>query len=74
MKNLKKMMILPVVGIFVFTTSCKKCEECHYEMTDASGAEMEMEIGEYCGDDLEAIEKNGYVVDGTTYEVHCHDH
>ena len=63
------------LGLFALAmafTSCKKeeCHECHYE--DANGAEVE--LGEKCGDDLEDLEANGINVDGTNYEVHCHEH
>ena len=54
----------------IFFASCEKnCHECHYDFNDT-----EVELGEKCDDDLEEIEKNGYTVDGVTYEVHCHDH
>jgi hypothetical protein len=50
--------------------SCKKkCHECHYDLNGA-----EVEIGEYCGDELEALEAAGFAVGDTTYEVHCHEH
>lgn len=68
---MKKMSVAIMVGAFVFGTgftSCKKCEECHYD--DANGEEVEM--GEYCGDDLEKLESEGETtVGGVTYEVHC---
>ncbi len=52
-------------------TSCKKdeCHECHYEKNGA-----EVELGEKCGDDLSNLEANGIAVDGTVYDVHCHEH
>ena len=71
---------LVVIGIALFsvvamTSSCKKCEECHYDSTDASGQVVEVEIGEQCGDDLEALEASGYKLnDSTTVDVHCHGH
>jgi hypothetical protein len=72
---MKKVSYLAVAAIFVLTavtSSCKKesCHTCHYE--DASNKEVE--LGEKCGDELEALEKDGYTVNGTKYEVHCHDH
>jgi len=71
-----KSVVLSVVAIsFIGFTSCKKCSECHYEVMDSSGQEVEVELGEYCGDDLEAIEASGYQLnDSTNYEVHCHAH
>lgn len=57
-----------VIGLLAIT-SCKKCSECHYDGTDG-----EVELGEYCGDDLENLESSGYVVGDTTYDVHCHEH
>lgn len=61
-----------VCAVGVGFVSCKKeeCHECHYD--DANGNEVE--IGEKCGDELESIEASGYNVDGTVYEVHCHEH
>lgn len=67
MKTGKKLLIA-LFGFFLIV-SCKKnqCAECHYD--GENGAEVE--LGEYCGDDLENIEADGYS-DGTTmYEVHC---
>lgn len=50
-------------------SSCKKCHECHYD--SPSG---EVEIGEYCDDKLEEIEKSGYTVGDSVYTVHCEEH
>ena len=64
---------LATLSVFAFTlSSCKKCHECHY---DAVGG-AEVELGEYCDEDLEEIEANGYHDHDadTTYEVHCHEH
>mgnify|MGYP001226424957 CR=1 FL=1 len=71
-----KKVILGVIAIsFIGLTSCKKCTECHYEAMDTSGQEIEMELGEYCDDDLETLEANGYQLnDSITVEVHCHGH
>lgn len=57
--------------IMLALASCKKeeCHECHY---DFNGEEIE--LGKKCGDDLKAIEKSGYAVNGVTHEVHCHEH
>ncbi len=72
---MKKVILGLVVVSFVGFASCKKCEECHYEMMDNSGQEIEVELGEQCGDDLEALEANGYQLnDSTNVEVHCHAH
>lgn len=58
--------------IGLLSVSCKKneCHECHYE----NDQDVAIEIGKYCGKDLENIEKNGFSVGSTTYEVHCHEH
>ena len=57
--------------LFLTLTSCKKeeCHECHYEKNGA-----EVELGEKCDDDLSNLEANGIAVDGTVYDVHCHEH
>jgi hypothetical protein len=63
---------LPFVAFAALSlTSCKKCEECHYD--DADGKEVD--LGEYCGDDLKEIEKNGNIeINGVMYDVHCAEH
>ncbi|HLU86309.1 MAG TPA: hypothetical protein VKZ44_01050 [Taishania sp.] len=69
MKNISVLTAFSVLILIV--ASCKKesCHECHYDLDG-----QEVELGKKCGDDLENLEKDGYVVDGTIYEVHCHDH
>lgn len=66
-----KLMIVGMGVVALAFTACKKeeCHECHY---DKDG--QEIELGEKCGDDLEAIEASGYNDGGTVYEVHCHEH
>lgn len=66
---MKMLTIIAAALSFLAITSCNKCAECHYDKDSE-----EVEIGEYCGDDLEAIEASGFSDSGTTYEVHCHDH
>lgn len=58
------------IGLIVLS-ACKKCAECHYDSPNG-----EVEIGEYCKDDLEAVEANGHYdsTNDTTYEVHCSEH
>jgi hypothetical protein len=62
---------LVALTISLLAVSCQRdhCHACHYDLNGA-----EVEIGEYCGDELEAIEADGYRVDTITYEVHCHEH
>lgn len=69
MKKSMKVYLPVVVGFLFVVTSCKKCEECHYDGTNG-----EVDLGELCDDELEDAEANGYVVNDTTYEVHCHEH
>lgn len=63
---------LPVVAFAAFSlTSCKKCEECHYDGAN----NQEVSLGEYCGDDLKEMEKNGNIeIDSVMYTVHCAEH
>lgn len=60
------------VTVALFAASCNKqeCAECHYD----DGQGNEVELGERCGEDLEALEANGHTVDGVHYEAHCHGH
>lgn len=68
---MKKVSLFAAFMLVFAASSCNnKCHDCHYE--DENGAEVE--LGEKCGDDLEDLEENGIVVNGTTYEVHCHEH
>lgn len=65
----KVLLLFSVVAVFGFT-SCEECHECHYDMNGS-----EIELGEFCDDELEEIEKAGFTdTDGTVYEVHCHEH
>jgi hypothetical protein len=66
---MKNALLVLVVLCFLAVSCKKKCHECHYDLNNA-----EVEIGEYCGDDLEALETTGFAVGDTTYEVHCHEH
>jgi hypothetical protein len=67
---MKFKILFSVCVCALMAVSCmKKCHECHYDLNGA-----EVEIGEYCGDELEAIEASGYAVNDTTFEVHCHGH
>lgn len=69
---MKKSKLFIAAGLLVLATvSCKKdeCHECHYEKNN-----VEVELGEKCEDDLEALEASGYNDGGVNYEVHCHEH
>jgi hypothetical protein len=69
---MKRLFIPTAAFFFLAFASCKKseCHECHYD--DASGAEVE--LGEYCDDELESLEANGYNDNGAIRTVHCHGH
>lgn len=72
MKKVSITLIASTLVLIIVISSCKKeeCHECHY---DDNGGEVE--LGSYCGDDLEEIEANGYVdSNGDNHEVHCHEH
>ncbi|MES2799987.1 MAG: hypothetical protein V4638_08220 [Bacteroidota bacterium] len=72
MKRKKINLALAGAVLIVGFSACNKqeCAECHYDDTQGN----EVEIGEHCGEDLEALEANGYDVDSVSYEVHCHEH
>jgi hypothetical protein len=68
----KSVIMLSFIALGAVTLSAcgkNKCHECHYEKDG-----QEIELGEKCGDDLEAIEASGFNDNGTVYEVHCHEH
>lgn len=69
---MKKIIIFTAVFSVFALISCNKnkCAQCHYY--NDIGAEFE--LGEFCGDDIENIEKNGYTLDGVTYSTHCGEH
>lgn len=69
---MKKSSLFIAAGFIILASvSCKKdeCHECHYEKND-----VEVELGERCGDDLKNIEASGFNDGGVVYEVHCHEH
>ncbi|MDP4684476.1 MAG: hypothetical protein NWS40_07285 [Crocinitomicaceae bacterium] len=70
MKKSISLVALALVASSILS-SCKKnqCTDCHYEKNG-----LEVELGEKCGDDIEALEASGYNDGGTVYEVHCHEH
>ena len=72
MKKVTSFIMMASIAGLTVLSACKKeeCHECHYEGDDGK----EVEIGEYCDEDLEKMEKDGYTKDGKTYEVHCEDH
>ena len=69
---MKALFITTLSFCLISLFSCKKsdCHDCHYD--DAAGAEVE--LGEYCDDELEALEASGYNDNGTIRTVHCHGH
>ena len=74
-KEVLKVSAVVLFGGFLLLsglTSCKKCAECDYHDEN----DNEVELGEYCKDDLENIEAEGYYDSSkdTTFEVHCGAH
>ena len=90
--TMKKISLLSIllVGMFGFMTSCSSsddCHECHIAYMNAVGDEVEVEIGEFCGDALADVETDGYshtieetivgtdtVPAGTYSDIHCEEH
>ena len=71
MKNVAFLGSMTII-VMVLSSSCSKnkCHNCHYDK-----AGMEIELGEYCGDELKQLEALGTFTDSTgTYTVHCHEH
>ena len=69
---MKKRALTIAAAAFVVLAmaSCKKCKDCHYDL-----AGTEVEIGEFCDDDLAEVEANGYALnDSVTVTVHCEEH
>ena len=83
---MKKLLIVPTLALFMFSCSdSDDCHECHVAyMTDAG--EIQVEIGEKCGTELDEVEAPGYLhpiemtvvgndtVPAGSYEVHCEEH
>lgn len=70
MKTYNFLMCLCIALVVISLGACKKkCHDCHYD-----GPNGEVELGEKCGDDVEALESEGYPAGDTTYTVHCHEH
>jgi len=66
----KSILVIGIAAMALLSCKKNKCAECHYDVVGGS----KVEIGKYCGDDLENIEKTGFSVDGTMREVHCGEH
>jgi len=66
---MKYLIGLGLLTVLFSVSSCNKCHECHYD-----GPSGEVEIGEYCDDELKNLEDNGYTLDDTVYTVHCNEH
>lgn len=66
-----KFMFSAVLFGAVVLSSCKKdeCHDCHYDINNSM-----VELGLKCNDDLKSAEKNGIVIDGQKYDIHCHEH
>ena len=47
---MKTVKIILAIGVVLLVSACEKCQECHYE-----GVTGEVEIWEYCGDDLKNL-------------------
>lgn len=66
---MKKVIFASAILAVTAFASCKKCHDCHYD-----GPDGEVEIGEFCGDELEEVEASGHAVGDTVYTVHCEEH
>ncbi len=67
---MKKVGFIAAAVLAVSFVSCNKCHDCHYDLNGT-----EVEIGEFCGDELEDVEANGYALnDSTVVTVHCEEH
>ena len=51
-----KILVLISGLILVVLASCTKCEECKYVVENSNG-KTEDKMGEYCGDEIKALEK-----------------
>ena len=61
----KFLLYISVIVSSSLFISCEKdneCHECHIAIMMQDGSEHEHEIGEFCGEDLEDVESNGYTV------------
>lgn len=93
MKMTKFLFAATLTAATVGMTSCgddhhEECHECHIAWMNAAQEEVEVEIGEFCGDALEDVEANGYAlvedqiigadtVPAGSYgagDVHCEEH
>ena len=68
---MKKVGFIAAAAVLTLSfASCKKCHDCHYDLNGA-----EVELGEFCDDELEEVEANGYSINDTTVvTVHCEEH
>lgn len=70
---MKNIFLFTIMCVGLFLVSCEKdddvaCQHCHIALEECCGAtephapgEHEVEIGQFCGDDLTDVEANGWV-------------
>ena len=57
---MKRIQLLSLVIPFAASfNACVKCEQCFY-IVNNNGSETESLLGEYCGDEIKALEKKEY--------------
>ncbi len=82
---MKKILYLFILTAFLFSCSeddDHQCIECHIAYILDSGVELEVDIGEFCDDELSDVEMNGYTLaeeetiehDGETVVVPADDY
>ena len=85
MKKISLLSIL-LVGIFGFMTSCSSSDDCHECHIAYDNDTVQVDIGEFCGDDLANVEAYGYTLTedmmvgdvtipaGLYNDIHCEEH
>ena len=92
MKKVNLLMCVSALGLVSMFSACSTndtdCHECHIAWMNASQEEVEVEIGEFCGNALEEVESNGYTLSEDVIlgsdtilagsyaasDIHCEEH
>jgi hypothetical protein len=87
-KCFKTILLLSSITFMVSCSSDSDCKECHIAWMNESNEEVEVEIGEFCGSELDDVEDLSYthtldeaviigndtVPAGPYSTIHCEEH
>ena len=85
---MKTLSLILFIGVLFACSDSDDCHDCHIAWENAQGQEVEVELGEFCGAQLSALESNGDTLSEPTVvgmdtvpagyypgsSIHCEEH